>query len=162
MRVRLDRVHRAMTSITPLGVDACAESAFECFDPARAQTMFGSEQSLRKVLQMAFDSLATDVDKIGELLDRGELKQASHLLHGIKGFAPIFCGSALSARIADLERSSKTEPLAQVRNRYGDLKPVLIQWCGEIERHLARTSTAPERAGVQRDCVPHDDSGLKP
>ena len=107
------------------------------FDPARALTMFGSEQSFRKVLQMAFDCLATDIDKIGALLDRGERTDASHLLHAIKGFAPIFCGDALSARIAELERLSKAEPIELVRLQYAGLKPALIQWCGEIKRHLA-------------------------
>lgn len=123
--------------------------------------MFGSEQSLRKVLQMAFESLVTDIDRIGLLLDTGELKEASHLLHGIKGFAPIFCGDALSARIAELERSSKTDAIEQVRHRYGDLKPALVQWRGEIERHLARTSAVPERGGALHERAPHDDAGSK-
>jgi|CXWL01.1.fsa_nt_gi HPt (histidine-containing phosphotransfer) domain-containing protein len=103
--------------------------------------MFGSEQSFRKVLQMALDSLTTDIVKIEELLRGGDLKEASRLLHGIKGFAPIFCGETLSAQIADVERSSKTDLIEQVRQVYLDLMPALSQWRGEIGRHLTGLSS---------------------
>lgn len=113
------------------------------FDTARALAMFGSEQSFRKILQMAFDSLSIDVDKTGELLQRGDQQAASQILHGIKGFAPIFGGDALCARITALERSSKTDPIEQVRQDYAQLAPALSQWRDEMAHYLATVGSQP-------------------
>lgn len=134
-----------MPASSPPDASAAGFMVFEYFDTARALAMFGSAQSFRKILQMALDSLGTDVEKIEALLQAGDLKAASHLLHGIKGFAPIFCGDALSARIAEVERSSKIEAIEPVRNAYRDLMPALLRWGDEMRQYLTDSSGASVR-----------------
>lgn len=132
-----------MITSPPQDASAAGSTAFEYFDTARALAMFGSAQSFRKILQMALDSLGTDVERIEALLQAGDLKAASHLLHGIKGFAPIFCCDALCARIAALERSSKTERIEQVLQDYAQLAPSLTRWRDEMAHYLAHGGPPP-------------------
>ena len=132
-----------MITSPPPDASVAGFMAFEYFDTARALAMFGSAQSFRKILQMALDSLGTDVEKIEALLQAGDLTAASHLLHGIKGFAPIFCCDALCARIAAVERSSKTERIEQVLQDYAQLAPSLSQWRDEMAHYLAHGGPPP-------------------
>lgn len=132
-----------MTALPSSQSGTGVEPALVYLDVARALTMFGSEQSFRKILQMALDNLTTDVEKIAELLKGGDLQGASHLLHGIKGFAPIFCGDALSTQIAEVERSSKADAIDLVRRAYQELMPALAQWRNEIQRYLVGLGNAP-------------------
>ena len=125
-----------MTASPTADVRAAGFAAFEHFDTAQALAMFGSVQSFRKILEMALDSLNTDLIKIEAALEVGDLKAASHLLHGIKGFAPIFCRDALCARVAELERSCKTDVVEQVLPNYAQLAPMLSKWRDEMAHYL--------------------------
>lgn len=125
-----------MITSPPPDASAADFTAFEHFDTAQALAMFGSAQSFRKILEMALDSLNTDLIKIESSLEAGDLKAASHLLHGIKGFAPIFCRDALCARIAALERSSKIDAIEQVLPNYVQLAPLLSRWRDEMAHYL--------------------------
>lgn len=107
--------------------------------------MFGSEQIFRKILQMAHDTLTTDVQEIAALLEGGDLHGAAHRLHGIKGFAPIFCGDALSTQIAEVERSSRADAIDRVRCAYRDLMPALTQWRNEIQHYLVGSGEVSRR-----------------
>ena len=94
-------------------------------DVERARAMLGGDDSLCKIMEMAMQRLDEEVDAIAANLAVGDVSGASHMLHGIKGFAPLFCGDALADQITEVERLSKTADAQQVVTAYKLLAPAL-------------------------------------
>ena len=82
-------------------------------------------------------SLQTDLPRIQTLLDSGDLPGANHLLHQLKGFAPVFCVDTLVAQVVQVEKLSKGDDLQAVRGAYARLQPQLQQLLTEIRARLA-------------------------
>jgi HPt (histidine-containing phosphotransfer) domain-containing protein len=95
----------------------------------------GGVQSLLGTLQA---SLEQDLPEIQARLDAGNLGGANELLHQLKGFAPVFCVDALVDQVVRVERLSKGQDLAPVREAYAQLAPHLQQLLDEVRAQRAR------------------------
>jgi HPt (histidine-containing phosphotransfer) domain-containing protein len=98
-------------------------------DVARGVGLLGSEAALREILDAAEASLASSLPGIRQALDAGDVKTVHHLLHGIKGYAPIFCTESLIEQVGHVEGLSKTEAAAVLR-------PLLLALMPELESLL--------------------------
>ncbi len=107
-------------------------------DIARGVEMMGSETSLRKILKTVVDSLTTNLPAIEAALAQGDVALASRLLHGIKGYVPIFCTDSLIAQVAHLEGLSKTATAAEMAPLYATLAPRLAALLTEVKTFVAQ------------------------
>jgi|CXWL01.1.fsa_nt_gi HPt (histidine-containing phosphotransfer) domain-containing protein len=105
-------------------------------DMVRALAMFGSEDGMRPIMEMAIQRLDEEIGAIARSLRANDTATASHLLHGIKGFAPIFCSDQLAEQIGEVERLSKTVTAPQVAVAYDALAPALTRLRDEMNAYL--------------------------
>jgi len=113
---------------------ADAESNFLDIDLAIEQV--GDLQAVQGMLSMLEESLARDVPRIAQLLADGDVKAANRVLHGLKGFIPIFCVDALCQHVARVEEMSKTAGAAEVGIAYAPLMGDLEQLQGEVVDYM--------------------------
>jgi HPt (histidine-containing phosphotransfer) domain-containing protein len=105
-------------------------------DIARGVEMMGSEDSLRKILQTVVDSMSSSLPAIEAGLAQGDMAQVNNLLHGIKGYVPIFCTDSLVAEVTHIEGVSKTATAADVAPLFVALAPRLASLLTEIKAFL--------------------------
>ena len=105
-------------------------------DVARGVEMMGSEDSLRKILQTVVDSMSSSLPAIEAALAQGDMAQVNNLLHGIKGYLPIFCTDSLVAEVTHIEGVSKTATAADVAPLFVALAPRLASLLTEIKAFL--------------------------
>lgn len=103
---------------------------------AGAMEQIGDEGALREMLPMVLDALQRDVPAITDLLSRGDVQGANHLLHPLKGFIPIFCTAELVAHVSEVEHMSKKGDAATVAAAYALLAPQLRVLETEVAAYL--------------------------
>lgn len=100
--------------------------------------MMGSESSLRKILKTVETSLSANIPEIWKALEEDNIAVANRLLHGIKGYVPIFCTEPLVDQVTQTEILSKTEPAATVKPLFASLAPKLESLLVEIRAYVAQ------------------------
>lgn len=108
------------------------------FDAVRGVAMLGSDASLRKILKTVASSMTDSLPQIMAALNAGDVHTANGLLHAIKGYVPIFATDDLVAEVTQVEKLSKTEPLAVVAAPFARLMPRLEGLLAEIRVFLAQ------------------------
>jgi HPt (histidine-containing phosphotransfer) domain-containing protein len=111
-------------------------------DIALALEQIGDAQAMQGMLSMLEESLARDIPRVADLLDAGDVKGANRLLHGLKGFVPIFCVEALCAHVTRVEEFSKTADSGPVAQAYATLMPDLEQLQAEVAMYLNEQGAA--------------------
>ena len=107
-------------------------------DLACGLEMMGSEDSLRRILQTVVESLDSGLPAIEVALAQGDVAQANSLLHGIKGYAPIFCSGSLVAELTHVEGLSKTGTAAEVAPLYAKLAPRMAALLTEVKTFVVK------------------------
>jgi len=107
-------------------------------DIARGLELMGSEEALAEILDTVITSLMQAVPDIRNALKADDVPLANSLLHGIKGYAPIFCTDALTAQVAQLELISKTGSSDAVQPLFAKLAPRLEALLAEIQTYRAQ------------------------
>lgn len=105
-------------------------------DIAAALEQIGDEDALREMLPMVLDALQRDVPVISDLLAKGDVQGANHLLHPLKGFIPIFCTANLVAHVSEVELMSKKGDAPTVAVAYAALAPELRVLEAEVAAYL--------------------------
>jgi HPt (histidine-containing phosphotransfer) domain-containing protein len=105
-------------------------------DVSLALEQIGDLQALQGMLSMLEESLARDIPRIEQLLDAGDVKGANRLLHGLKGFVPIFCVESLCKHVTRVEELSKHADAVSVSQVYADLMPDLETLQSEVVGYL--------------------------
>jgi HPt (histidine-containing phosphotransfer) domain-containing protein len=105
-------------------------------DVSLALEQIGDLQAMQGMLSMLEESLARDVPRIEQLLEEGDVKAANRVLHGLKGFIPIFCVESLCKHVARVEELSKTADAVSVSQVYADLMPELETLQSEVVGYL--------------------------
>ncbi len=105
-------------------------------DVSLALEQIGDLQAMQGMLSMLEESLARDVPRIEQLLEEGDVKAANRVLHGLKGFIPIFCVESLCKHVARVEELSKTADALSVSQVYADLMPELETLQSEVVGYL--------------------------
>jgi HPt (histidine-containing phosphotransfer) domain-containing protein len=105
-------------------------------DTNLALSQIGDVDSMNSMLLMLQEALARDVPAIAALLQQGDAPSANRLLHGLKGFLPIFCPDALCARVVQVEGMSKLAMDPVLVEAYTLLQPDLAQLLAEVESYL--------------------------
>jgi len=123
---------------SPLAAPAAAPVAASDFDAQRGVDMMGSEDTLRKILQSVVDSLSANLPAINAALASGDVATANGLLHGIKGYVPIFCSDALIEQVTHTESVSKKGSAAEVAPLYAQLAPKLEALLIEVKIYIAQ------------------------
>jgi HPt (histidine-containing phosphotransfer) domain-containing protein len=118
-------------------VPVAALASEPLLDEARGVGMMGSDESLRKILETVDTSLTDSIPEIWQALEAGDIKVANRLLHGIKGYVPIFCSDALIEHVVQVEGLSKTETAAVVKPLFAELAPKLEALLIEIRVYIA-------------------------
>ena len=108
------------------------------FDLQRGVRMMGSVDTLRELLPTVVDSLSNDLPAIDAALSIGDMGTVRVLLHGIKGFVPIFCADALVAQVGDAEALSKTATAAEIAPVYARLSTRLESVLHQVKDYLAQ------------------------
>lgn len=103
---------------------------------ALALEQIGDAQAMQGMLTMLEESLARDVPRIADLLSAGDVRAANRLLHGLKGFIPIFCADALCSHVTRVEEMSKTGEASDVSMAYAVLMPDLELLQSEVAGYL--------------------------
>jgi len=111
-------------------------------DVALALEQIGDAQAMQGMLSMLEESLARDVPRIAQLLDDNDVRTANRVLHGLKGFIPIFCVERLCKHVAKVEELSKTADALSVSQVYADLMPELEQLQAEVVAYLNEQGAA--------------------
>jgi HPt (histidine-containing phosphotransfer) domain-containing protein len=112
------------------------EFAAQYLDVALALEQIGDAQAMQGMLSMLEESLARDVPRVAQLLEDGDVRAANRLLHGLKGFIPIFCVDSLCKHVTKVEEFSKTADAVSVSQVYADLMPELEQLQAEVVAYL--------------------------
>lgn len=107
-------------------------------DIERAIGYTGDEAATRELLQMVEQSLASDVDRIEQHLEAGDLAAACRLMHAIKGFIPIFCCDQLIERVTRAQAMSRSHTTESFKPVFADLAPDLMVLRQEIGVYLRR------------------------
>ena len=105
-------------------------------DIERGVGLMGSEDSLRKILETVDISLTASIPDIWQALETGDVKAANRLLHGIKGYVPIFCSDALVEQVTQVELQSKTAAAAFSKPLFDELVPKLEDLLLEIRTYI--------------------------
>jgi phosphoglycerate kinase len=108
-------------------------------DVARGVGMMGSDASLKKILATVDASLTTSLPEIWQALGADDIKTANRLLHGIKGYMPIFGTDDLVAQVTQIEGVSKTGTTADLKPLYAELAPRLASLLVEIRSYVAQS-----------------------
>lgn len=98
-------------------------------DVVRGIGMMGNEASLRTLLETVAVSLTGSIPEIRQALETGDTKAVNRLLHGIKGYAPIFCSDALIEQVQHVEGISKTAIAAVIT-------PLVVELALQLEALL--------------------------
>jgi HPt (histidine-containing phosphotransfer) domain-containing protein len=115
---------------------SASHSGIDFLDINLALEQIGDVQAMQGMLSMLEESLARDVPRISQLLHEGDVRTANRVLHGLKGFIPIFCIEALCTHVARVEEFSKTAGAAEVSAAYDALVPHLEQLQSEVVEYL--------------------------
>ncbi len=91
----------------------------------------GDSNEMHSMLTLLAESLARDVPLVSTLLENNDVVEANRILHPLKGFIPIFCGTELCTHVAKVEELSKTGSAAEVGPAYAALRPELEQLAAE-------------------------------
>ena len=106
-------------------------------DVARGVDLIGSEEALAEILDTVITSLIDAVPDIRSALQAHDLALVNSILHGIKGYAPIFCTDALAEQVAQVELISKSGSTDVVAPLLATLAPRLEALLCEIQTYRA-------------------------
>jgi HPt (histidine-containing phosphotransfer) domain-containing protein len=129
---RIRHQHEMERSMTQLN----GEFDAQYLDVNLALEQIGDAQAMQGMLSMLEESLARDVPRIAQLLEDNDARAANRVLHGLKGFIPIFCVDSLCKHVAKVEEISKTADAVSVSQVYADLMPELEQLQAEVVAYL--------------------------
>jgi HPt (histidine-containing phosphotransfer) domain-containing protein len=107
-------------------------------DVVRGIGMMGSDEMLQKLLKTVEVSLTCSISEIRQALEAGDASAVNRLLHGIKGYAPIFCSDALIEKVQHVEGISKTATVAVMIPLFTELAPQLEALLLEIQSYGAQ------------------------
>ena len=108
------------------------------FEPQRGLDMMGSADSLCKILRTVDESLSASLPEIRAALDQGDVAKVNRVLHGIKGYVPIFCSDDLVAQVTYIEGLSKTASAGEIASLYAQLEPQFQSLLADIRVYLAQ------------------------
>ena len=92
---------------------------------------------LKQLLQSVCQTLGSDIERITQAIETGDIETATKLLHQIKGFAPVFCAPHLSQLIVQAEQLGKQGRLDDLKQIYINLQPALQALNDEVIAFLA-------------------------
>ncbi len=110
-------------------------------DVVRGVDLMGSDEALFEILETVNTSLRAAIPDIWSALEVDDVSQANHLLHCIRGYAPILCSDPLIDQIAQVELASKTESCAHVIALFSELAPRLDALLVEIQTYMSTQSS---------------------
>ena len=99
--------------------------------------MMGSQEALCNILETVDANLTESIPDIWKALAADDVKFANRLLHGVKGYAPIFCSDALIEHVTQVEGVSKTSTAAVLTPLFAELAPRLEGLLLEIRTYIA-------------------------
>jgi len=105
-------------------------------DTHLALEQIGDTDAMNGMLVMLQESLTRDIPLVAQLLGNGQITEANRVLHGLKGFVPIFCAEALCAHVVRVEAESKNSQSTTIGAAYAALKPELEVLLAEVNAHL--------------------------
>lgn len=112
------------------------EPEFIFLDVSAAAERVGGAEALQGLMVMLEESLTRDIPRISELLAAGDVRAANKLLHGLKGFIPIFCVEGLCEQVKAVEELSKQGGLDVVAPAWARLQPDLDLLLDEVIDYL--------------------------
>lgn len=119
-----------------------ADSEPVFLDIGLALEQIGDAPAMQGMLSMLEESLARDIPRIEQLLAEGDVRTANRVLHGLKGFIPIFCVDSLCRDVAQVEELSKTASAPEVVHAFDALAPDLEQLQSEVMAYLNESGAA--------------------
>jgi hypothetical protein len=105
-------------------------------DTELALSQIGDVDAMNSMLLMLEECLSRDIPSVVSLLDQGDVVTANRLLHGLKGFIPIFCPESLCAHVVRVEGLSKLGSSEELLPAYAALRPELEGLLSEVRAHL--------------------------
>lgn len=105
-------------------------------DAEGALTQIGDVETLNGMMVMLEESLARDIPLISAHFQAGDVVAANRLLHGIKGFVPIFCREAFCKQVVEVEALSKDSNSTLAGPAYEALRPDLEQLLADVNEYL--------------------------
>jgi hypothetical protein len=102
----------------------------------------GDSNEMHSMLTLLAESLTRDVPLVSTLLENNDVVEANRILHPLKGFIPIFCGTELCSHVAKVEELSKIASAAEVRPAYALLRPELEQLAAEALAYVSNHGKA--------------------
>ena len=105
-------------------------------DTEVALGQIGDVETMNGMLVMLEESLARDIPLITLSFQSGNVAAANRLLHGIKGFVPIFCRDDFCARVVEVEAMSKDSKSLTASDAYNELRPDLEQLLADVSEYL--------------------------
>jgi len=106
-------------------------------DVELALSQIGDVEAMNGMMVMLQEALVHDIPAIADHLQVGDIASANRLLHGIKGFVPIFCQDAFCSRVVQVEAMSKDSQSTTVTAAYTELRPELDQLLADVTAYLA-------------------------
>ena len=110
-------------------------------DIERAIGYTGDAAAAADLLRMVEQSLGSDIDKIWQKLELGDVAAAGRLIHAIKGFVPMFCHDLLIEQVTRAEALSKTESAVSFKLVFADVAPELLLLLKDIRSYLSDRGT---------------------
>jgi hypothetical protein len=101
-------------------------------DTALALSQIGDVESMNSLLVLLRESLERDIPLVSELLQGGDVAGANRVLHGLKGFIPIFCQPPLCDHVIRVEALSKDSLSKTAGPAFSALKPELETLLAEV------------------------------
>jgi len=101
-----------------------------------ALSQIGDVDAMNDMIVMLEESLGRDVPQVSALLQNGDIQGANRLLHGLKGFIPIFCPESLCLEVVRVEGLSKASDSPELAEAYATLRPHLETLLAEVTAYL--------------------------
>lgn len=105
-------------------------------DTGIAMEQIGDVETMNGMLVMLEESLARDIPQITLSFQSGNVGAANRLLHGIKGFMPIFCREDFCSRVVEVEAMSKDSKSLTAAAAFNELRPDLEQLLADVSEYL--------------------------
>lgn len=109
-----------------------------CLRIDRTATYVGGMDGAFALLEVLQQSLPTDIDILNATIAQADLIGAQHVLHQLKGFAPVVCGDDLVDLIHEAEALSLGKDAHALQRQWTVLVPKLQQLQDEVNACMAQ------------------------
>ena len=105
-------------------------------DLREARAIAADDDQLHQLVRTFHDSLGPEMTDLRAAFDAEDATQVDLKLHTLKGFLPLFCRADVGQALVDLYHQSRQVPLAQTRERFQALCPVMTALENEVRDWL--------------------------